>query len=406
MNLIKADYIYVNGEYLREYSILFDDEIIAVAPHKELIESYPEATLIETDDNSIIYPGFINTHVHLEFSTNKTTLTYGSFMDWLYSVIENRNSLVESCDSQMMRSACEDMMSSGISTIGAISSMGLDLQASISTPQRVIYYNELVGSNPQSVDALYDDFLNRFEASSQHQNDRVIPAIAIHSPYALHPIVLDRAIRLAKDKSTPLTAHLLESPDEREWLDRGEGNFKEFFASFFNQHRPNITASEFISKFDAYPTHFAHVVQAHDDDLKKLASEGHTIAHCPRSNRLLGCGKLDIERLDKFDIAYSVATDGLSSNDSLNIFDELRSALMIHNSMDLKTLSDRLIKAITNDAGEILGLQIGRIECDYKADLSVVTLPQRPKNDEDLALWTILHTHSVSQLYIDGDRII
>jgi len=406
MKLIKSDYIYVDGKYLKNHAVVFEKDIISVVPYIEIMERYPEATLIETDGNSIIYPGFINTHVHLEFSANKTTLQYGSFMDWLYSVIESRDSLIEGCDTEMMSSACDDMMRSGITTIGAISSMGLDLEASIATPQRVIYFNELVGSNPKSVDALYDDFINRFESSLEYEKDRVIPAIAIHSPYALHPIVLDRAIKLSKERGVLLTAHLLESPEEREWLESGEGKFKEFFASFFNQHKPNISIDKFLSKFDGYPTHFAHAVQANDIELEKISKEGHSIAHCPRSNRLLGCGRLDVDRLDKLEIPYSIATDGLSSNDSLSIFDELRSALMIHDGMELKTLADRLIRAITKDAGEILRLPIGCIEANYKADLAVVTLPQKPSNDEDLALWTILHTHNISQLYIEGEQVI
>ena len=406
MNLIKADYTYIDGKYLKEYAVLFEKEIISVAPYAEMTEKYSEAILIETDKNSIIYPGFINTHVHLEFSANKTTLRYGSFMDWLYSVITNRDSLIESCDTNMMNEVCKEMMRSGVTTIGAISSMGLDLEACVSTLQRVVYFNELVGSNPQSVDTLYDDFLNRFESSSKHVEDRVMPAIAIHSPYALHPIVLDRAVKLARDRAVPLTAHLLESPAEREWLDNGDGEFQEFFASFFNQHKPNSTVDGFISKFDGYPTHFAHAVQAHDIELEKISKEGHSIAHCPRSNRLLGCGRLDIAKLDEFEIPYSVATDGLSSNDSLNIFDELRSALMIHDGMELRSLADRLIKAITKDAGDILRLPIGSIEPGYKADIAIVTLPQKPENDKDLALWSILHTENVSQLYIDGDRVL
>ncbi|SFV49924.1 BOX elements [hydrothermal vent metagenome] len=406
MKLIKADYIYIDGKYLKDYAIAFEKDIISVAPYIEMRDRYPQATLIETDENSIIYPGFINTHVHLEFSANKTTLRYGSFMDWLYSVIESRESLMGDCDIETMSSACEDMLKSGVTTIGAISSMGLDMEVSIATPQRVVYFNEIVGSNPQSVDALYDDFINRFESSSGHEEDRVIPAIAIHSPYALHPIVLDRAIQLAKDRGVLLTAHLLESPAEREWLDRGDGDFKEFFSSFFNQHKPNISIDEFLSKFDGHPTHFAHAVQAQDSELEKISKEGHSIAHCPRSNRLLGCGKLDIDRLDRFEIPYSVATDGLSSNNSLKIFDELRSALMIHDNMKLKTLANRLIRAVTKDAGEILRLPIGSIEANYKADLAVVTLPQKPSSSEDLALWTILHTDNVSWLYIDGERVI
>jgi len=406
MKIIKADYLYVEGEFKKEYGVAFKQSIIAVAPLVTLLERYPDAELLATEPNSVLYPGFINTHVHLEFSANKTTLDYGSFLPWLYSVIEERERLIEQCDTQMMRDSCDAMLRSGVTTFGAISSMGLDLDACANTPQRVVFFNELIGSSPQSVDALYGDFLQRLEASSQYKNRRITPAIAIHAPYSVHPILLKKAISLAKEKNTLISAHFLESPAERTWLEKSEGEFKEFFQNFFNQSVANNSIDGFISAFDTYPTHFTHCVQANDAELEKLSREGHSIAHCPRSNRLLGCGRLEIEKLQKLDILYSVATDGLSSNNTLNIFDELRAALMIHQGVELKDLASELINSVTSSAAEILKLECGRITEGYQADFAIVTLPETPNREDDIALWTILHTKKVSQLYIQGEQYV
>ena len=404
MKIIKADYIYVDGVFKKGYAVAFQQTIVAVAPLEKLTKRYPEATQLSTEANSVLYPGFINTHVHLEFSANKTTLDFGSFVPWLNSVIEDRNHLLEQCDTEMMREACDTMLQSGVTAFGAISSMGLDIDACVQAPQRVVFFNELIGSNPQSVDALYADFVQRLEASSLHASDLVTPAIAIHAPYSVHPIVLKKAISLAKEKQALISAHLLESPAERIWLERSEGEFKEFFQSFFNQNITNNSIDGFISAFDGYPTHFTHCVQANDKELDKLAQEGHSIAHCPRSNRLLGCGRLEIEKLQNIELKYTVATDGLSSNNTLNIFDELRAALMIHQDIELKDLANHLIKAVTSTAAEILKLQCGRIAKDYQADFAIVTLPEAPQREEEIALWTILHTTKVSQLYIQGEQ--
>ncbi len=405
MKIITADYIYVDGEYKKDYAVAFEQEIISVEPYAQIIEQYPDAIQLEQASRSVLYPGFINTHVHLEFSANKTTLKYGSYAPWLYSVIEDRNHLIELSDTEMMKRACDDMLESGVTAFGAISSVGLDLDACASTSQRVVFFNELVGSNPQSVDALYADFIQRFEASASCAEDKITPAIAIHSPYAVHPIVLKKAISFAKEREVPLSAHFLESLAEREWLDHSDGEFKPLFESFFNQSKSTTTIDEFLVKFDGYPTHFTHCVHARNKELQKIAQERHTIAHCPRSNRMLGCGRLEIERLEELDIPFSVATDGLSSNNSLNIFDELRAALMMHYTLDLNKLSNQLINSVTSDAAKILRLHSGQISKGYNADFTLIQLPQSPKIEDDISLWTILHTKRASEVYIGGERV-
>lgn len=406
MKIISADYLYRDGEYKKGYAVAFEEKIIAVAPYEEIRTLYPQAELLKRGNNSVLYPGFINTHVHLEFSANKTTLKYGSFLPWLESVIVSRDELLQACDAQTMQNACQQMLSSGITTVGAISSMGLDLEAYATSALRAVFYNELVGSNPQSVDALYNDFLQRYEASTQYRKDDIIPAIAIHSPYALHPIVLQKAVKFAREKGSRLTAHFLESQAEREWLESSSGAFQPFFATLFKQQRATMNIDEFLSKFDGYPTHFAHCVQAQEGELEKIAQQGHSIAHCPRSNRYLGCGRVDIERLKELEIPFSIATDGLSSNNTLSIFDEMRAALMMHSQSDINQLADMLIASSTKVAGEILDLKVGQITEGYEADFALIELPETPRQASDISLWSILHTQSVKELYISGQATV
>ncbi len=404
MKILIADYLYIDGQFIQNLAVAFDSHIQAVDLPEKLLEQYPDATLIRAEPYTVIYPGFINTHVHLEFSANKTSLKYGSFMPWLDSVIEHRDDLMKDCDNAMMRHECDQMLRSGVTTFGAISSFGTELQICEEVPQRVVFFNELIGSNAQYADMLYGDFLERVKASQSCDDSSLItPAIAIHSPYSVHPIILQRAVTLAKQNQMPLSAHFLESQAEREWLEKGEGEFKAFFEKFFNTSTPVTTIEEFLHAFDTYPTHFTHCVQATEDELAYLAQKGHTIAHCPRSNRYLGCGRLAIEKLE---LPFSVATDGLSSNDSLNIFDELRAALMLHNDIEIQQLALQLLKNVTSDAAQALRLNNGSLKVGKDADFALVTLPELPKRPEEIALWSILHTKEVSKLYIAGEQYV
>ncbi len=407
MKILVADYIYTPDGFVNNQAIAFTETIEAIDSLDTLITQFPDAQVIQTDAHSVIYPGFINTHVHLEFSANKTSLKYGSFMPWLDTVIEHREDLVGCCDNAVMTNECNEMLRSGITTFGAVSSFGNELEVCEKTPQRVVFFNELIGSNAQYADMLYGDFMERVKASQSCEADSLItPAVAIHSPYSVHPVILQKAVNVAKQNNLPLSAHFLESQAERQWLEEGEGELKGFFEKFFNTSTPVTDIEEFMFAFDSYPTHFTHAVQATKEELTHLASKGHSIAHCPRSNRYLGCGRLPIETLHNLDMPYSVATDGLSSNDSLNIFDELRAAIMLHHQAPVLELSNRLIRSVTSDAAEILGLNCGSIKVGKLADFAIVTLKEEPKREEEIGLWTVLHTKACSEVYINGEKYV
>ena len=403
MKIIQADFIYTPNGFVKNQAVAFTENIETIDTLEALQSKYPTAQIIATEPNSVLFPGFINTHVHLEFSANKTSLKYGSFMPWLDSVIEHREELVGACDNAMMMQECEAMLRSGITTFGAISSFGNELEVCERAPQRVVFFNELIGSNAQYADMLYGDFMERVKASlSCKKESLIMPGVAIHSPYSVHPIILQKAVNVAKEHKLPLSAHFLESQAEREWLEHGEGELKAFFKKFFNTQTPVTNIQEFMYAFDTYPTHFTHCVQANQVELDYLAQMGHTIAHCPRSNRYLGVGRLPIENLK---LPFSLATDGLSSNDSLNIFDELRAALLLHNDIPIQALAITLLKSVTSDAADALGLECGHIEVGRMADFAVVTLREEPKREEEVALWSILHTKEVSSVYINGDKV-
>jgi len=403
MKIILADHIYTNGIYLKNLAIAFDKTIIAIDKPIKLKKRYPDATIIKAKPNSIIYPGFINTHVHLEFSSNKTTLEYGDFMIWLDSVIRERDGLLELCNSDTMEEQCTQMLESGITRFGAVSSYGFDLDACINAKQKVTFYNELIGSNPQTADILYSDFLERVESSIQTQKeDNITPAVAIHSPYSVHPIVAKRAIALAKENSYPLSAHLLESHHEKRWLESNSGDFLGFFQKFFNTSSSVNTVDSFLKLFDEYPTHFIHCTETSREEKEYLYKKNHSICHCPRSNRLLGTKRLEIEDINT---TMSIATDGLSSNWSLNIWDELRAALMLHHRGDMEMMSDRFIKSATSDAAKAINCSEGSIAEGRPADLTIITLPSKCINSNQLSLQAILHTQKADIVYIDGNMV-
>ena len=155
MQIITPDYILTPDMLLCGMSVAFEKTIKKIAPLEELKKEFGDADIIKLKKNSLLMPGLINAHVHIEFSANKTQLSYGDFIPWLYSVIENRDELINGCDDTCMAKAVNSMLESGITTFGAISSHGMDLNVCAEAPQNVVFFNELIGSQATMADALF-----------------------------------------------------------------------------------------------------------------------------------------------------------------------------------------------------------------------------------------------------------
>jgi len=385
------------------HSIAFDTKILAIAPLNELKASYPEAEVLTLPEHSLVMPGLINPHVHLEFSANKTELNYGSFLPWLYSVIEKRDELISGCNTQCMETAISGMLDSGITAFGAVSSYALDLDAAAAAPQKVVFFNELIGSQAVMADTLYSDFLARLDAAEQVKREGFYPAVAIHSPYSVHPILIKRALELAKSRGLLTTAHFMESPAEREWLDKSEGDFKPFFNDFLQMSQTVNTPDEFLELFHEHPTLMTHVVHAHTKELETLQKDGHTVIHCPVSNRLLGNGAIDLDRLESRNIRWVCGTDGLSSNYTLDLFEEMKIALFMHSETPLLPLAIRLLESATIHAADALDLNTGEIAVGKDADMLILQLDSEP--NEQLPLHLLLHRYPIKKIFINGHTV-
>ncbi len=400
MQIITPHFIYFKDRISTNLSIAFDKTIQKIAPIDELIAEYPDAQRETLSENSLLMPGLINAHVHVEFSGNKTALSYGDFMGWLYSVIENREDLINGCSVPCMEKAIDSMLESGITTFGAISSHAMDLDACANAKQNVVFFNELIGSQATMADALFTDFLSRLNASKAVKREGFTPAIAIHSPYSVHPVLIKKALEIVKYEKLPLTAHFLESQAEREWLDNSDGDFKKFFNDLLKQKANVSDSKEFLAHFNEIPTLLTHAVQTNEDELKTIATNKHTIIHCPISNRLLGNPTLDIQALNKKKIRWIVATDGLSSNYKLDLFEEMKISLFTHPDAPLLEFAKELIDGVTLHAAEALGVNAGEIAVGKKADMIIVDLDAEPT--QELAIHLILHRYNISKVYING----
>lgn len=398
MKILKAKHIIYgkNLEILDDKAIAFDEKIVAVDDFSVLKNSFKNAKILELK-NAVIAPAFVNSHVHLEFSANKSTLSYGDFITWLGSVIKNSKFLAQKCTDFVQKRAILSMLKGGTAAVGAVSSFGVDTKILSASPLRVVHFNEILGSNADFIEQNFNAFLKRFSESKRCENSRFKSAISIHSPYSIHKDLAKKAINFAKENSLLISTHFLESKHEKEWLENGSGAFRAHLENFIKEPKPQFNPSEFLGLFSGLDTLFTHCVWVSDfSDFKP----NHSVTHCPSSNRLLGDKALNLAEILRQKVALNIGTDGLSSNLSLNMFDELRNAIFTHQNINLHELYKILFSAATLGGARALGLDSGEIGVGKNADIMVISALNCDKNE--LLTQLLLHTKSVKQLYIGG----
>ena len=407
MKIISADWLVIcdeNNSIIQNGAVVFTDKIQEVDTLYNIEKKYPNIEIEKLAKNSVLMPGLINSHIHLEFSGNTTTLKYGNFYSWLNSVIKHREDLISKANTKLILSKLSKMKRTGTTTIGAISSYSFDLDACVKSPLNKVFFCEVIGTKGDMIDTLFADFKDRLNIAKKYKSANFIPAIAIHSPYSVHPFLVRETLKLAREENLPVTSHFLESQEEFEWLHKDEGVFVEFFKNFLNQEQAVTKPMEFLNLFSNIKNlSFTHCVEASSDDFEKIKSLGASINHCVTSNRLLNNTKLDLEKLK--DIPFTIGTDGLSSNNSLSMFDELRNVLMTHYDKNILEFSNVLLKAATINGSRALGLNKGSLAEGLDADIIALTLPDEIEEKEDLAMQIILHTKFVDKTIIGGEFV-
>ena len=404
MKLIGASKIITcnkNFEIIDNGGILFDEKrIIKIGDFHSMKNNKIENKFY---DSCVITPAFINSHIHFEFSSNFTTLKYGSFSLWLDSVFNSRDGLL---DSKYINDAIKESMKSGVSCVGAISSRGLDLEALSTSPLKVLFFNEVMGLREEYLESNIRDFDTRLKKSLILKNDNFKVGIALHAPYSLHPELAHHALNRAREYNATLSTHFLESKDELLWLDSSKGPLKAVLEKNLNiqNAKPLYPKREFLNLFTSFESLFVHCLYLSNDDFIHLSSLKSDIISCPRSNRLLSNTYFDFFKAKDYGFNLIIATDGRSSNNSLSILDEARAALFGYRKFDLSNLAKQILLSITANPAKKFRFNNGILQKNKASDFAIFKIKDIATSSQ-VALHTILHAKEVEDLYINGRRI-
>ena len=343
--------------------------IVAVGPREELGSDthYAEA---------VILPGFVNAHTHLEYDVYAGFGDGLRFADWIGLHVKRKSRIGLGEMEAIARLGVHSCLRSGVTTVGDCSFSGAAATACAELGMRGTIYLEVFGENDDPIRGRFEPMRERIAPAL---SDEVRRGISPHAPYTC-TIELYRA---CAELELPVATHLAESDDETTFLRTGGGGW----SSFADMLVPplgttGIRALAEAGLLDASVI-AAHCVKADEEEIALLAEHDVAVAHCPRSNGVLGCGVAPLAALREAGIRVCIATDSPASTPSFDMFDELRAAIIGARARegrpDALSAADALELATLGGARALgLDASVGSLVPGKQADLTVLSLADTP----------------------------
>ncbi len=216
------------------------------------------------------------------------------------------------------RRGAADSLASGIATTADYSFSGAAARAADELGLRAIVYLEVFASDPGEAE-------RQFRATrSRRAGDRARPHSACRRTRRTRARV--EVYRWCLSLGIPVGTHLAESANENEWLEHGTGPLAVNRARPRRTHRAGAPSRR--SRTSLGPELLcAHCVEVEPDEIALLAERDVPVAHCPRSNAVLGCGIAPLTALRAAGVRVGLGTDSPASTPSFDMFEELRAAV-------------------------------------------------------------------------------
>ena len=157
------------------------------------------------------------------------------------------------------------------------------------------------------------------------------------------------------------------------------------------------------------PTYAAHCVWVSDEDMEIMKSKNFTVAHNPTSNLKLGSGVARISKMLSMGINVGLGTDGVASNNNLNMWEEMHLAALLQKGVnyDPTLVSDaQIIDMATVNGAKALGRSdTGELAEGKKADIIAIDLDKPhliPAFDIPALLVYSVQASDVCMTMVDG----
>ena len=358
-------------------------QIVSVGNRASLVAQFPEATIVDLGESAII-PGLVNAHSHLELTAMRGFLENEStdFFAWLKKLTRARLDRMTPDDlyTSAAWGACEAARA-GITCVADASDAALgSLNALREVGLRGIVFQESFGPDPQLARENFEKLKTKIAGLRQRETSLVKCGVSPHAPYTVCGTQLEMISNFALEEKLPLMMHAAETAMEVSLLLQGQGAFADGLRDRGIVWRaPGVSPIQYLHDCGVLETRplLAHCIQVDDADLEVIKQTETQVAHCPKSNAKLGHGVAPFRKMIEKGIAVGLGSDSVASNNTCDLLEEARFALLLARSGGSCNLTcDDVLNAATSGGARSLGLagQIGELKEGLQADFAAVSL--------------------------------
>jgi 5-methylthioadenosine/S-adenosylhomocysteine deaminase len=389
---------------LQHHSVAIEaGRIRAIAPRSEIGARFCSRREIDLPTH-VLMPGLVNAHGHAAMTLLRGLADDHALMDWLQHYIWPAETRWVSSEfvATGANLAIAEMLAGGTTCFSdmyffpdavADCAIASGIRAQIAFP--ILEHPSTWANDADEYLAKGLQVRDRYKA-----NPRLSFAFGPHAPYTTSDRTLARVATLAAELDAPVHMHLHETDAE----------IRTSIAEHGVRPIERLQRLQLLSpRFQA--VHMTHVAAT---DLALLKRHGMQVVHCPSSNLKLAAGFCPLRSLLDAGVTVALGTDGAASNNSLDLFAEMRLAALLAkgSSGDPTALSAHAaLRMATLSGAQALGLndRIGSIEPGKDADLIAIDMDRiecRPMYDPHSSLVYNPSAASVSHSWVEGRLLL
>lgn len=347
--------------FVWDAEVLIDGKLIVYAGRRSDAPSFEADETIDAC-GSLAMPGLCNMHTHTPMSLLRSIGGELPLDRWLNEVIFP---VEKNLTDETVRAGSDlgmmEMLRFGTTSFNDMyMHMEQEAEAVRDCGMRALLGHGIVDFDESCTDLLPN--LTLIEKWNHAADDRIRVSLAPHSEGATTPKLLEKVREVSKTYQVPVHIHVSETKLDVEGC----------------QARHGLTPPQYLKQLGltACPLLAAHCVWFTEEDIELFAQCGAVVLHNPISNLKLASGIAPISRMLQAGCKVALGTDGVASNNNLNLWEELKLMPMLQKGVNLDASAVTPAQALasaTSVGAQALGYEnLGLLKAGYLADLILV----------------------------------